>query len=238
MEHIVSSSLGTIVAELATLPICTIKTNKILYPENSIPQIIKQIYSRSGLIGFYNSCLPAMSSQVISTTSKYTFYKLIQAKRGTRDDDLANNMLNGACGGIIGSFFSHPFDVMKVLKQNNQSIIKTFNTKIMYRGYSKSIIKSFMLGGLSFPLFDFSKKKVDNIVLATIITTIGSSVIIYPIEFMKVRHMALDEKIKIEVNIRKYYSGFCMHLARCIPHFMILMSVTEKIKHYINKPNP
>ncbi len=231
MEHIIGSTIGTIFAELATLPICTIKTNKILHNEITIPCLIKYIYNQHGIYGFYNSCLPAIGSQIISSTTKYTFYRKIQDIRKTNESDIKNNMINGATSGIIGGFLSHPFDVMKVLKQNNQCITKSINIKNIYRGYSKNFIKSFMLGGLIFPLFDFSKNKFDNYLIASIFSSVGTSTIIYPIEYMKVRHMAIGDKYKFDFNIRKYYNGFLLHNLRCVPHFLIFMYVTEKIKH-------
>ena len=153
--------------------------------------------------------------------------------RNNKDNDIFNNMITGASSGVIGGLLSHPFDVMKVFKQNNQSLTKSFNRKIMFRGYSKNLIKSFMLGGLIYPLFDFSKNTFDNVVLASIVTSIGSSVIIYPIEYMKIRHMAIGEKFTFDMNIRKYYNGFCLHNFRCVPHFLIFMYITEKFKHFM-----
>lgn len=234
MEHIISSGIGVVFAELATIPICTIKTNKVLYPEISGYNLFKTVLKRDGIIGFYNASIPAVFSQIISTTSKYTFYKLIQQRRHTDDTDIIDNMMNGALGGVAGSLLSHPFDVMRTMKQNNQSIMKEFKLSIAYRGYSKSITKSFMLGGFSFPIFDFCKKKTDNIFIASILTTIGSSFIIYPVEYMKIRHMIIGERMMYESPFqRKYYTGYGMHMLKCIPHFSIMMVTTEKIKQII-----
>jgi len=237
MEHIISSGIGVVVAELATIPVCTIKTNKVLYPEISGYNIFRTILKRDGFVGFYSASIPAVFSQIISTTSKYTFYKLIQKERKTDDTDIIDNMMNGALGGVGGSLLSHPFDVMRTIKQNNQSIMKEFKSSIAYRGCSKSITKSFMLGAFSFPIFDFCKKKTDNIFIASILTTIGSSFIIYPIEYMKIRHMAIGERMTFESPFqKKYYTGFGMHMLRCVPHFSIMMFTTEKIKQIISPP--
>jgi hypothetical protein len=235
MEHIISSGTGVVFAELATIPICTIKTNKILYPKISGYNLFRTILKRDGIVGFYNASIPAVFSQIISTTSKYTFYKLIQQERKTNDTDIIDNMINGALGGIGGSFFSHPFDVMRTMKQNNQSIRKEFKFSNAYRGYSKSITKSFILGGFSFPIFDFCKTKTDNIFIASILTTIGSSLFIYPIEYMKIRHMIIGETMTYESPFqKKYYTGYGMHMLKCIPHFTIMMVTTEKIKQTIS----
>lgn len=55
-NQLISSSLATAIAELATLPICLVKTNYQNTNQN-IPWIIKQIYSREGITGFYRASL-------------------------------------------------------------------------------------------------------------------------------------------------------------------------------------
>jgi hypothetical protein len=230
MEHIISSTIGTIVAELITIPICTVKTNMIVNNSSeSTMGVIKSIYHNRGLYGFYNSCAPAITSQIISTASKYTIYKMVQEKRQTQKDDILNNIPNGICGGIVGSVLSHPFDVMKSIKQNDQSIKQTFNTKIMYRGYSKSLTKTCMLGAILFPSYDFFKKHTNNGFFASVLTCITSSAIIYPIEYTKIRQMVLGEKINFDYNIKKYYTSYTLHIMRIIPHFTISMYIIDKL---------
>lgn len=54
-KHVVESSLGTGVAEILTLPICTIKTNYQNTNKVSILETISQIRSNYGIRGFYNA---------------------------------------------------------------------------------------------------------------------------------------------------------------------------------------
>ena len=110
-----------------------------------------------------------------------------------------------------------------------------------------NVIKSFTLGAMIFPSFDFFNSKFDNIYIASILTTIGTSCVVYPIEYMKIKKMVTGEKYGSDSqkslrvitgqlstwNIKKYYSGFCVHIARCIPNFLIFNAVTEKMKIYL-----
>ena len=63
-RNIVYSSLATSIAELATLPICTIKTNYQNTHSNSIINTAKSIYSRGGIKPFYAASVPAIFGQV------------------------------------------------------------------------------------------------------------------------------------------------------------------------------
>jgi hypothetical protein len=150
-NHIISNTIGTVAAEIITLPICTLKTiyqtqsNKKL----SIKDTMKKIYQDRGLRGFYDAKFSAITSQTLSTVSKYGFYQTIKNFRNTQQNDLLNNAINGCTSGILGSIISHPVDVLKNYNQRGdknyfidmkKNIIKT-----MYKGYSQTILKNILL---------------------------------------------------------------------------------------------
>ena len=145
INNLISSSVGTCAAEILTLPICTTKTNyqKDL-TQKSIVNVAKQIYKTKGVYGFFNSSFSAVGSQIVSTSSKYTFYQMIKNMRNTEKHDIKNNIINGGCAGVLASIFSHPFDVVKIHHQTSESFIKSLKKNgpmLFYRGYSKSIYK-------------------------------------------------------------------------------------------------
>ena len=78
-----ASAFGTLTAELLTLPICTIKTIYQNNPYFNTVETIKHIYKQNGYIGFFSASTPAIIAQVISTSSKYTFYQKIKEYRKT-----------------------------------------------------------------------------------------------------------------------------------------------------------
>ena len=228
--------IGTLSAEIITLPICTIKTN---YQNNlthkSIKYTVKDIISKSGYRGFIQASPHAIISQLISTSTKYTFYHKIKKIRQTESNDIISNSINGLLGGLIGSIFSHPFDVWKNYTQRNEYFNwKSLNLKLYYQGYSASIYKNAVLYSCLFPLYDYYKLKFDSIMISSILTTITVSTIIQPFDYYKTVKMA-GTNIKFDItNIRQFGRGFNLMLLRSIPHFFITMLITEKVKKIFN----
>lgn len=234
MEHLISSIIGSGCAEILTLPICTVKTiyqtNRL--PNHSIKQIVSNIYLVHGLKGFFQASVPAIASQVLSTSSKYYLYHQIKELRQTESTDLINNSINGALGGVGGSLLSHPFDVWKNYLQRDQKLSK-LSVKILYSGYSGSLVKNIVLYSILFPTYDFYKLHTDNTVLAAIITTLTCSIVTQPVDYYKTVLMS-GNKFTAWSNP---YKGFGLMVARSIPHFIISMSITDMIKKFL-APKP
>lgn len=229
IENIIPSIIGTLTAEILTLPICTIKTvyqnNKVL----SINQAINQIIKKSGYKGFIQASKPAILSQIISTSTKYSFYTLIKEKRNTDSKDILSNSLNGMIGGLLGSIFSHPVDVWKNYLQRNEKFNwKSLNIKLYYQGYSASIYKNIVLYSCLFPIYDYYKSKFNSIYLSSILTSVTVSFIIQPFDYYKTLKVA---GYKESIHFRDFSRGFTLMLARSVPHFLITMTVTENIKN-------
>ena len=94
-KNLLASSFGTAIAEIITLPLCTSKTYYQTNLEyNSIKDVYIKIYKTKGIFGFYNASFPAISSQIINTTTKFTFYHFIKNQRKTTDKDLFNNIFH------------------------------------------------------------------------------------------------------------------------------------------------
>ncbi len=163
----------------------------------------------------------------MSTSSKYTFYEIIKNYRNTQKNDLLNNSLNGICGGLFGSVFSHPFDLWKNYKQRNQSF-DFKNYKIYYQGYSGSILKNIVLYSCLFPIYDFYHNKFNNNYIAAPLTSITVSTIIQPFDYYKTIKMANNKGTN-------FFRGYTLMIARSIPHFLITMEITNKIKKSLNK---
>ena len=120
LNDLISSASATSVAELFSYSICTVKTNYQnaislrggSYAPPSIWSTISHIYRTRGIYGFYNSGIYAISSQVLSTTSKYTLYRTLTPL-------VPNKFLAGSISGMVASIFTHPFDVFKIHRQMN-----------------------------------------------------------------------------------------------------------------------
>lgn len=243
MFDLLYSSIGTSVAEVLTLPICTIKTN---YQTNlnykSIIDVTKDIYKSKGIYGFYNASLSAITAQVVSTSTKFTTYNYIKKFRNTQKHDIKNNIINGAIGGMVASVFSHPFDVIKIHQQNQVKFLPQLNLHgpmLFYRGYSKTLSKNIMLTAILFPFYDFYYSKTKNLYVASILSTITTTAIVQPIDYLKVRHISNQQLYwnftDIRQSLRYYYRGFHVNLMRVMPHFLITMYIIEKMKSAYDK---
>lgn len=227
MDVIYKNMLATSIAEIITLPICTIKTNHQVWNNKSMKDTVMQIYKQSGMKGFYQASIPAVISQVLSTTSKYTFYRYFTNLRNTKKDDLFNNSINGVIGGITGSLISHPVDVWKNYKQRNESYveaIKKYRYKILYQGYSQSILKNVVLYSVLYPIYDYYYSKTNNNIISSIGTTITAGIFTQPVDYLKTRYMA---GIK-DFHIKDLYKGYHLMIFRNIPHFLITMTLINE----------
>jgi hypothetical protein len=240
IENLIPPIIGTTVAELATLPICTIKTQYQCNLNNrnfSFSNIISNIYTTQGIKGFYSASVYAVSTQIVSTTSKYFVYQQIKAHRKTQDYDIKNNILNGMVSGIIGSTISHPLDVRKIFKQNNENFSQAYLKSgfwLNYRGYTKTLAKNIGVSALLFPTYDAFNSHFSNPLIASVLTTLTVTCIIHPIDFIKTRQMA-GVKIQLGLNPLNYYRGIHLNLMRVVPHFSIMMWITEKTKYQMKK---
>jgi hypothetical protein len=232
-DKLFANSIGVIIAEIITLPICTIKTNYQTNNYKSIKSTILDINKKYGPKGFYEAKFSAIASQTISTSSKFFFYNTIKNYRNTKSNDLFNNAINGMTGGILGSIFSHPIDVIKIEQQRQKKFreiinnIKNDKLNYLYRGYSQSILKNLILYSSLYPIYDFYKTKIDNPLISAPLTTITITSYLQPIDYIKTNLMAGNKQINF--NIKNLYKGTSLHLARSIPHFMITMYLTEYI---------
>ena len=222
----IPSVIGTLFAEILTLPICTVKT---VYQNNTalnIKDTIIFIKKKSGYMGFIQASTPAIIGQVVSTSTKYSSYNYIKNLRQSDPSNLFDNSINGMLGGLFGSIFSHPIDVWKNYSQRDEKF-HWKNYKIYYQGYSASLYKNLVLYACLFPVYDYYKIKFDSIFVSSILTTITVSFIIQPFDYYKTIKMS---GYKQKINPSNFTRGFGLMLSRSIPHFLITMVITEKIK--------
>lgn len=250
--------LSAIPAELITLPICAVKTNYMAMVKNSaineqkkyIPtlnmrQVTMDIYNKRGLYGFFNASAPAITSQMISSASKFTLYEGFKHHFGNGDNNFAQNALFGIVSGVSGGLFTAPFDRARALRQYNNgqatktygSIGKLFLQKPLeaWRGYGFTFGKNVALYSLLYPGYDLIKKKTGgNAMAASLFTPMIISGILQPIEFARTRHM-LNQEWRLGWNPRPYYTGYTLTAGRAIPHFMITMCTMEYLKGIVQE---
>lgn len=231
-KSIFISSIATTVAEISTIPICTLKTHFVNDEDpvnRSYSRSIRSIYQQQGgFRGFYRASGPAIAAQVLSTTLKYTCYRGLQSSNLIPNHGIIGNMINGSLVGIGVSLITHPIDVIRVHYQMDK---KFPETKILYRGISKSLSKGIIGSSLFFPLYDLFKNEIfpGSQTIASFSSAVTSTLIMHPLDYLKVRHIYGQSLYDSKWNILKYYRGVGLSLARIVPHFMIVMNTIEFI---------
>ncbi len=214
LNNIINSAIGTLVAEIVTLPICTLKTVYQNNPTFTILDTYKHIYyygqshtKHPSYRGFFQASSPAIISHIVSTSSKYSAYEFI---KNIRNKNIIENNTN------------------IVVEKNNSKNIKSFIINGLYQGYSGSIAKNIVLYASLFPLLDYYQSLTPHFWLASLGTTLSVSLLIQPFDYYKVISMANNEG-KI---IKNPFRGFSLLLARSIPHLFITMSLTKFLNNH------
>lgn len=221
-NNLVNSALGSAVAEIITLPVCTLKTNYQNTSSTSIISTAKEMYKSRGLRSFYQASFPAIFSQMISTSSKWVIYRHLEDQHY----QYSNSIFNGVISGISSSLVTHPIDTIKIHLQMRKPFVpelKTHGIRLFYRGYSKSFSKVCVGSACFFPLNDYCNKRFDNPVLASFFSGLLSTLIIHPLDYLKTRHI-YGQTLYQDLNPSFYYKGLSLNLLRTVPHFTIMMS--------------
>lgn len=224
-NNIINSAIASSVAEIVTLPMCTIKTHCENTNSKSIKTTIKNIYSNGKFFAFYRASLPAFSSQIFSTSSKYAAYRYLNKTKIIS----SYKMINGLFAGIATSIVTHPLDTIKVHLQMNMPFIpeiKKNGLGLLYRGYTKTFSKVCVSSCLFFPLYDYTNSKLNNVFLASFLTSVISTTIMHPIDYLKTRHI-YGLQLYQGWNPLIYYTGLTINLIRIIPNFTIIMIIID-----------
>lgn len=229
LNNFYSSLIGTGIAEIITLPICTLKTNFQNSNHQSIKELTKKIYLKHGIKAFYNASFPAIAGQMISTSTKYTIYKYLTSNE---KNPIKNRFVNGMIGGITSSLMTHPLDVIKVHLQMNYNFtseLKKEGFKLFYRGYSKTFTKIAISSSCFFPIYDTIFDKIPNPLISSTVSGFISAIIMHPVDYLKTRHMS-GKPLYQGFNPLVYYKGLTLNLLRIVPHFIITMTTIEYLK--------
>lgn len=230
-SYVINNMIASSIAEIITLPLCTIKTNHQVENNRYLRDTVLKIYQKHKFIGFYQASFPAILSQVMSTTTKFSFYRYLSQVRGTEKSNILQNSINGILGGIAGSIICHPIDVYKNYKQRGVNYFEELRIKkhkILYQGYSQTIIKNIVLYSILYPTYDYYYSKTNSSTISAIGTTITVGIVTQPFDYLKTRYIAGVYAFKF----RDLYKGFGIMLMRNIPNFLITMSVINYLNEY------
>ena len=228
-SNLTNSAMAAGIAEIVTLPICTIKTNYQNTTGITIKKTIKTMYRQGGVLSFFRAMGAAVSSQVFSTSLKYTIYRYLEDK----NLKYSNKILNGMASGITASIFTHPIDFIKIHLQMNKSMLKTLKddgVSSIYRGYSKTFLKSALGNSLYFPIYEYCNNIFDNVLYSSICSSVFATIIIHPVDYFRIRHIYNLPWFQ-GWHPKYFFKGLSLNLLRVVPHFVITMSLID----YLNK---
>jgi len=231
-SYVINNMIASSIAEIITLPLCTIKTNHQVENNRFLKDTILQIYQKHKFIGFYQASFPAILSQVMSTTTKFSFYRYLSQIRETKKNDIIQNSINGVLGGLAGSIICHPIDVYKNYTQRGANYFEELRIKkhkILYQGYSQTILKNIVLYSILYPTYDYYYSKTNSSTISAIGTTITVGFVTQPFDYLKTRYIAGVYTYKM----KDLYKGFGIMLMRNIPNFLITMSIIN----FLNEKN-
>lgn len=235
LKRMKSMTCGVIACELLSIPLLPFSVIKVNYQlgNKTIRDSAKEVFKLYGIKGFFNAFSGTVMFHAVTAVSKYSFYHMFRTLRQTDKRDFLNNMVNGCASSILGSVFSHPFDVLKNHQQRNLKLrdeLKINGPKILYKGYSQAILRSLMLYSFLYPTYEYYKDSpyLANTIYSAPLALITSIIFTQPIDLIKTRMIAKKPWF-VGYNPLAYYKGLTLQLARNVPRFWISMLVTEYI---------
>ena len=151
------------------------------------------------------------------------------------------NFLYGSIGGLTGIIFSHPFDTIKTRIQTNtaNTILDAIKMKKYYSGIRTPLIGIPFEKSIVFGFYDLAKKNNINNFWSGIIGGLMSTVIVTPIEYIKINSQLLyKNKLTFNFNtLKTVYKGFIPTVCRETPGFGIYFTTYNYLNQFYNKEN-
>jgi solute carrier family 25 carnitine/acylcarnitine transporter 20/29 len=145
------------------------------------------------------------------------------------------DFLNGCIGGMLGTIISHPIDTLKTRVQTQISIKNAIKQRKFYNGIMYPIIlvpieKSFVFG-----ITSITKSYDINSFGSGFIAGFVSTLIVTPMEYLKI-NMQNDIKINLKkLSIRKAYSGIFPTICRESPGYGVYFVTYDYLNNNHNK---
>jgi hypothetical protein len=242
------TALSVAVAEVVTLPVCTLKTVFITQPGlRTTAEAAAWVVGRWGWGGFFKASAPAVLAQVLSSTSKLLLYRDLQrvaAERGwTTGRATADNVACAVTSGLATAVVTHPLDVVRVHWQTGAAAAPSL--RLAYRGFSKSASKVLVGSPLFMPIYDAARgwfAARDDIsvsaqrLLASATSAVVSTTLMHPLEYLKTTHIYAGKSAMHGWDVRRYFRGLPLNLARIVLHFCIFVGGSEALLALLAEP--
>lgn len=244
LDNLVSGSIAGGIGAFGVLPIDITKTRvqSSLTKSNSL-NIIKQIYSTSGLRGFYAGGVSQVLFVAPEKAIKFTTNDYIL----TLTD---NKIIAGMCAGLSQVIVTNPMEILKIQSQmylnkntSKFTIIDAYKQiggyKGMYKGVGLCVCRDIPFSGIYFPLYDLLSTNYMNNYLSSLIAGSIAAFTCTPIDVIKTRiqyRLNISPKDIIKELIEKdglkgFFKGGIWRALKSGPQFMI----TQTVYNFLNK---
>ena len=176
--HTIAAAFGNLLSSIVFVPKDAIKSQLQAYKTGSVRinidtqninmiQIIKNIYSTSGIKGFYPSYRATLLRNIPSAICRFVMYEEIK-KMATKSS--LKFMVAGAVASAFSSIISNPIDVIKtrintgILPPGSPiffsiaNIYKNEGVRGLFSGLNARLISASIFGGTGFFVFEWMKK--------------------------------------------------------------------------------
>jgi len=161
---------AAIASELVTSPIDTLRVNKQVFSQSSF-SIIKYIYKKDGIRGFYRSLPPAIGRHMIYTTLRVNLYE----KTRNKNDNILKKLLCASSVSAFSQLIASPNDYIRIQLQTKRNyrlstcifdIYKNKGVIGFWYGWKPNISRAAIVSAGTLVSYDASKiyykKKFEN----------------------------------------------------------------------------
>jgi hypothetical protein len=262
---LMSSGLATLAAETLTFPLCTLNTRYLAGSDRTrtIPQVYRAM-RQEGVRSFYRGLSWAAASQALSTATKFALtdqlYSQLRCAGYLKPPSPTDGFdvttmrllmlgLTPCVAGALSTVITHPLDWFKIAWQRSTqskpelrcNIYQTVRRQpsIIYRGWSKSALKSGVGGTLWFGMyFTLREQFAYSAVTASVMTGITAPILGGFLNTLKVQRTAgiasndasTSSISSITLKIRTIYRGNSINFCRVFPHFVVTMTLTDLLR--------
>lgn len=161
---------------------------------------------------------------MICLSAKLALYKTISNKYDSNSSNAPIlNILNSFfCYGSV-SIIEHPFENVFIRISNR----KIGNKLIagLYKGYSVTLCRQ-LTCSILLPISDMYKKYINNIVIASALASITTTLVTHPIDNIRIQKISTNK-----INWSIVYRGISLSLIRNVGHFSLLSYIYQKINN-------
>ncbi|CAM6009251.1 unnamed protein product [Sphagnum balticum] len=168
--HVVSASMGTVVASVVRVPTDTLKHQVQAYMHPNVFEAFRSVVTAEGIGGLYKGFWPTLLRDVPEIAIQFGVYEklraVLQAKRNVTKLTTAEHLTLGACAGAIAAALTMPLDLVKTRQQCGisqgiprivMSVMQEKGAAGLFTGLGARALHASLTSALFFGLFEYCK---------------------------------------------------------------------------------